>query len=127
MQESNSNLADCYTKIALKCILPPLKIKQIQTVFIFDRKLHHKTFLLSVENAFYPFDVQNCFCCGFNQSSRLALLINELATYVFIYTSVYSPGSQSNKSTGILVGFQKCGGNFAVYSSFRHTFDFDIQ
>ena len=43
------------------------------------------------------FDVQNCFCCGFNQSSRLALLLNEPATYVFIYTNVYPPGSNQNK------------------------------
>ena len=38
--------------------LLPLKIKQNQTVNIYDRKFHHKTFVLSVENAFYSFHVQ---------------------------------------------------------------------
>jgi hypothetical protein len=36
-----------------------LKIKQNHTVYIYDRKLPRKSFLLSVEDEFYTFDVNN--------------------------------------------------------------------
>ena len=40
-------------KLVKHVSLLPLKIKQNQTAYICDRILHHKPFLLSVENEFY--------------------------------------------------------------------------
>ena len=46
------------SKLLYHVSLLPLKITQNQTVDIYYRKVHHKMFLLSVENDFYTFHVQ---------------------------------------------------------------------
>jgi hypothetical protein len=102
-----------------------LKIKQNQTVYICDRKLHHKPFLLSVENEFYTFRVRN------NRGSRLGLHTKPVTFFSNIKS--YSLRSKSYNSVLFLEEFYKvwrklCSTEYIqnVYSSFRHMLTFYI-
>ena len=110
----------------IRCCLNLLYLKnQNQTVYICDRKLHHKPFLLSVENEFYAFRVRN------DRGSILGLHTKPVTFFSNIRS--YSLRSKSYNSALFLEGFYKvwrklCSTEYIqnVYSSFRHMLTFYI-
>jgi capsule polysaccharide modification protein KpsS len=67
-------------RIALTCIFTSTE----NDIYIFDRKLHHKTFLLSVENEFYMFAITGPKKYVRGDWSIVLKYINILIFYLFL-------------------------------------------
>jgi len=112
------SVATLHTSKLLRCVyLLPLKIKQNQNVTIYNRKFHHKTFLLSVEKQILYNPCPNRAFCGFNHSSRLALRLNTINLRHYFQISQSFTKIKIVQISRVFSVVQQCDRNCVVYLS----------